>query len=84
MLKYAHTSHLERMQEELEDPRASGVLRDAFANAMEGPYEIRASAASAGRNGPMANASQRSHLVRAAQAMGARVVGEKEEEPDDE
>ena len=83
-LKYSHTSHLERMQEELEDPRAGKVLRDAFAGAMEGPYEIRASADSARRNGPTANASQRSHLVRAARAMGATVVGEKEEERDDE
>ena len=82
-LKYSHLSHQERMQEELEDPQASKVLRETFAKAMDGPYEIRAALAD-GRSGPRRNASQSSHLVRAAQALGAQVVGEKEEEDDGE
>ena len=79
-LRYLHTSHLERMQEELDDPGASKVLKDAFAQAMEGSYEIRVEVAGGGAGAAPQSAARRSQLVRAAQAMGARVVGEKEEE----
>jgi len=78
-LKFSHASHQERMQEELDDPQASSVLRDAFAQAMGEPYEIRAAGVGGTENGVRQSAAQRSHLVRAAQAMGAQVVGEKEE-----
>ena len=37
MLKYAHTSHLERMQEELEDPRASGGVARRVCQRHGGP-----------------------------------------------
>ena len=50
---------------------------------MGGDYEIEASAADGQASGPKRSASQQSHLVRAAQAMGATVVGEKEEEDDE-
>ena len=83
-LKYSHTSHLERMQEELDDPEAGRLLRGAFEQAMQGPYEIRLEPTGGRRDGPGQSATQRSHLVRAAQAMGARVVGEKEEEREQE
>ena len=83
-LKYSHPSHLQRMQEELDDPGAGKVLRETFAQAMGHPFEIRATAVDGTENGPRRSASQRSRLVRAAQAMGARVVGEKEEENDEQ
>ena len=83
-LKYSHPSHLERMQEELDDPEARRLLRGAFEQAMHGPYEIRVEPTGGRRDGPGQSATQRSHLVRAAQAMGARVVGEKEEEREQE
>ena len=79
-LRYSHTSHLERMQEELDDPGANKVLKDAFAQAMDGSYEVRVEVAAGGAGAAPQSAARRSQLVRAAQAMGARVVGEKEEE----
>ena len=82
-LKYSHSSHQERMQEELDDLEAGKVLRDTFSGAMDGTYDIRAIVADGG-GGTRQSPSQRSHLVRAAQAMGAQVTGEKEEERDDE
>jgi hypothetical protein len=78
-LKYAHTSMLERMQEELDDPTAGKLLRDTFARAMERPYEVRVAAAAGRSDDARQSAAQRSRLVRMAQSMGARVVGEKEE-----
>jgi DNA polymerase-3 subunit gamma/tau len=82
-LKYSHPSHQQRMQEEMDDPSAGKVLRETFAQAMGHPFEIRTTAVDGLENGPRQSASQKSHLVRAAQAMGARVVGEKEEEHDE-
>ena len=83
-LKYAHASHQERMQEELDDPESRKVLQEALAEALEGSYQIQASMAEGRANGPRQKASQRSHLVRSAQTMGARIVDEKEEVLDDE
>ncbi len=89
VMKFAHRSHMERMQEELEDPQTRRVLADAVAALMEREYEIKVSAADGQSEGPSQSASQRSHLVRAAQSMGAMVVGEmpaeeKENGDDDE
>jgi len=78
-LKYPHTSHLERMREEMADPQTSKVLKETFDRAMDGSYEIRAVAAGQPGGGDGQSATQRSNLVRVAQAMGARVVSEKEE-----
>ena len=83
-LRFSYRSHMERMQEELEDPQTRKVLEDALAKALDGPHNIVVSVVEGRGNGPRQSASQRSHLVRAAQAMGARVVGEKEEEEHDE
>ena len=79
-LRFSHRSHMERMQEELEDPRARKALQETVTRAMDREYEIEVAAADGQRDGPRQSAAQRSHLVRAAQAMGAQVVGEKEEE----
>ena len=83
-LRFSYRSHMERMQEELEDPQTRKVLEDALAKALDGPHNIVVSVVEGRGNGPRQSASQRSHLVRAAQAMGARVVGEKEDEEHDE
>jgi DNA polymerase-3 subunit gamma/tau len=80
-LKFSHRSHVERMQEELENPESKKALKDALANAMGSPYEVEVSVVAGDNSGPQQSASQRSHMVRIAQKMGARVVEEKEEEP---
>lgn len=83
-LKYAHASHQERMQEELDDPQSRKILQEALAKALEGSYRIQASMAEGRAKGPRVKVSQQSHLVRSAEAMGARIVDEKEETQDDE
>jgi DNA polymerase-3 subunit gamma/tau len=84
VLKYSHPSHKERIEEELADPKSRKMLTDILEISMGGPYEIKASLADGQASGPKQNAAQRSHMVRAALAMGAKIVGEREEEPDDE
>jgi DNA polymerase III gamma/tau subunit len=84
VLKYSHPSHKERMEEELADPPTRKMLTDMLEKALDGPYDIKVSLVDGQVGGPKQNAARRSHMVRAAQAMGAKVVGEKEEESDDE
>jgi hypothetical protein len=47
------------------------------------PCEIKTAVAGGNENGTKQSAAQKSHLVRALQAMGAQVVGEKEEAHDE-
>ncbi len=79
ILKFAYRSNMERMQSELDNPESHRALNDAVERAMGGKYEVRAALASGGNGAGMQTAAQRSGLVRAAQAMGARVVGERED-----
>ena len=83
-LKFSYRSHMERMEGELEDPQGRRVLQETLAKAMDSPYDVRVSVIDEENGGPRRSASQTSHLVRAAQAMGARVVGEREEEREQE
>ena len=83
-LKFSYRSHMERMQGELEDPESRKVLRETLAKAMGGTYDVRVSVIGGASNGPTGTASQKSHLVRTAQAMGARVVDEREEDHEQE
>lgn len=83
-LMFAHRAHMERMQEEFDDPASRKLVRDAVQSALGGEYEIQVSLADGGGNGPKQNVAQKSHLVRAARMMGARVIAEKEDTPNDE
>ena len=83
-LMFAHRAHMERMQEEFDDPSSRKLVRDAVQSALGEEYEIAVTLADGGGNGPKQNVAQKSHLVRAARMMGARVVAEKEESPNDE
>jgi hypothetical protein len=83
-LMFAHRAHMERMQEEFDDPSSRKLVRDAVQTALGSEYEIQVTLADGGGNGPKQNVAQKSHLVRAARMMGARVVAEKEESPNDE
>lgn len=79
ILRYPSRSNVERLQQELDIPESKRALHDAIANAMGTRYEVQV-ALSDGANGSGARrASQSSHLVQAAQSMGARVVHEREE-----
>ena len=83
-LMFAHRAHMERMQEEFDDPASRKLVRDAVQSALGEEYEIAVALADGGGNGPKQNIAQKSHLVRAARMMGARVIAEKEESPNDE
>lgn len=83
-LLFAHRSHMERMQEEIGDPNSRQIIEDAVRKVMGDPYKIEIALAEGHGNGPKQSAAQKSHLVRAARMMGARVIGEKEEASDDE
>ncbi len=84
-LVFAHSAHMERMQEEFDDPASRRLVREAVSAALGREYEIAMSLADEGGNGPRHNVAQKSHLVRAARMMGARVIAEKEESaPNDE
>ena len=79
ILKFGHKSNMERLQQEIENPHSRQVIREAVEKIMGTAYEIAVIMADvdSSRQSP----AQRSHLVRKAQMMGARVVSEKEEEP---
>ena len=79
-LKFPYTSHVERMQEELDDPATRKALVEVLSDVMDAPYDVEVSLLTGNNSGARQSAAQRSHLVRAAQAMGARVVDEKEVE----
>ena len=84
MLRFSHKSHMERMEEELSDPQTRKVLNDALAKALGEPYDIGVGVVDGAGNGPRRSPAMRSSLVRAAQNLGAKVIDEKEDVPDDE
>ncbi len=77
VLHFTHKSHMERLEEELDDPRGREAIEDAVAEAFGVKLKVRAARASgdgAPRNGP--GSEMDSPLVRTAMAMGARVIDE--------
>ena len=82
-IRFSHRSHVERMEQELEDPETRTAVAEASARVLEGAYELRPSLLSTAGNGPEHSAARRSPMVRAAQAMGARILDEKEETDDE-
>ena len=80
VLKFTHRSNMERMQEELENPENRKGLMDALSEAMGSAYEVKLTVVNGGNGSAVQSTSQKSHLVRAAQQMGARVIDEREDE----
>ena len=80
VVRYAHSSHRERIEEELNDPQTRRLVEDAFTQALGESYKIRVSEAEASDGGARQSPVQSSHLVRAAVAMGAQVAGDKEDQ----
>ena len=83
-LKYSHSSHMERIEEELQDHASRTMIEEAVAKVLGGKYDIRVVVADGQSNGPRQTPARRSALVRAAQSMGAKLVSEREEDPHDE
>ena len=78
VLDFAHRSHLERMQEELNDPQGMKMVRDAVLKSLGVSYQLRLAHGGDDRakTGP---ANSQSPLVRAALSMGARIMEEREQ-----
>ena len=80
ILRYPSRSNVERMRQELDIPESKRALHDVIANAMGSKYEVEVALSDGGNGSGVRRAAQTSHLVQAAQAMGARVIGEREEQ----
>ncbi len=83
-LKFSHISNMERMREELDNPEINKAFKDILEQVMGADYEINLSVVDNMTNAPGKSTAQKSHLVRAAQAMGARIIGEREDLKNDE
>ena len=80
ILRYPSRSNVERLQQELDNPESKRALDDAIAKAMGSMFQVEVALSNGANGGGMRRASQTSHLVQAAQAMGARVISEREEQ----
>ena len=79
VVKFSHNSHYDRIKEEMSNSSVLRELKEIINKAMDGDYEVVPEMESEGNGQSMRQANQ-SHLVRAAQAMGARVVEQKEDD----
>ena len=77
VLAFAHRSHLERMQEELDDPQGMRMVNEAMAKALGASYQLKLTL-SEGNGTANASATVQSPLVRAALSMGARIMEERD------
>ena len=78
-LTFNHRSHMERMQEELDDPPTRKVVLEALANLMGREYDVKLSVLGEDSANGASSAADKSHLVRAALNMGATIVEERED-----
>ena len=81
ILKYPSRSNVDRLQQELDNPESRRALDDAIAKAMGGKFQIKVAFVNGSSGSGSQSAAQNSPLVRAAMSMGARVISEKEEQP---
>ena len=79
VVKFAHKSNFDRFQEEMDNPAVKKQLDDFVKRAMGGDYELNAELESS-VNGAGRRQNNQSHLVRAAQQMGARLIETVEED----
>ena len=78
VLGFAHRSHLERMQEELDDPQAMKVVTEALAKSLGASYQVKLTLLDDNGASNTSSTAQ-SPLVRAALSMGARIIEEREQ-----
>ena len=73
IVRFAHSSHIERIREETGNPAVNRELKQVISQTLGGDYELVPELVS-GEGGLNMRQANQSHLVRAAQAMGARLV----------
>jgi len=74
---FTHESHFERFKGEMDNPSVKREVSAIINQAMGADYEI-VGQLSTENNGPTRKQANQSHLVRAAQLMGARIVEQRE------
>ena len=79
-LRFLHRSHMERMAEEMEDPRTRKIVEDVLVEVLEHSYKVEISMIDDSHTGKHKKSISDSHLVRMAQSLGAAIVSEKEED----
>ena len=79
VVRFAHNSHIERINQEIDNPSVKQELKQALSRTMGGEYELVPELIS-NENGSETRRANQSHLVVAAQRMGARLVDRFEEE----
>ena len=77
VLTFLHSSHLERINSEIEDPLVNGQFENVVENVLGKKYKISVELASNEVRSVRGPIGQQSHLVRAAQSLGARIVEER-------
>ena len=76
ILAFAHRSHLERMQEELDDPQGMKTVNEAILKSLGVSYELKLTLVDDnGASGGLTTA--KSPLIQAALSMGARIMEER-------
>ncbi|MCE2404219.1 MAG: DNA polymerase III subunit gamma/tau [Dehalococcoidia bacterium] len=78
VLTFAHKSHMERMEEELDDPQGRRRVEEALIGSFGSSYQLKLILAGDDGSGGVPVTAQ-SSLVRAALSMGARIVEEREQ-----
>jgi DNA polymerase-3 subunit gamma/tau len=77
VLPFTHVTNMERMQEEMDDPTARGLVTQVISECFGQSYDLKITLAEGnGSSGAYPKASQTSPLVRAAMGMGARILEE--------
>jgi DNA polymerase-3 subunit gamma/tau len=75
VLWFAHRSHMERFQDELDDPGARRAVQAAFQKALGGSVEIKLELEAGGNSGSGFSGSvSQGHMIRAALGMGGKII----------
>ena len=77
VLAFTHRTHMERMQEEMDDPQGRKLVTEIVTRFFERPYEFKLTLLEDnGAGGTSPRSAQNSSLVRVAMGMGARIIEE--------
>ena len=83
MLPFRNVANLDRMQEELADPKVRDTIEQAIEQCFgtHHPFEVTLVGGNGENNRPARNSTQDSHLLRTAIGLGARIVEDQQEAP---
>ena len=83
MLPFRNVANLDRMQEELADPKVRDTIEQAIEQCFgtHHPFEVTLVGGNGENNRPARNSAQDSHLLRTAIGLGARIVEDQQEAP---